>query len=543
VCVKLIETQGWTLAEGHEYVDEAQSGAVFDRPGLLRMMDAVKAKPRPFDVLVMYAEDRLGRDVVETGYLAKQIIDSGVRIFFADGTERKLDSATDALLMAISNFGAAFERERASVRTRDKMRSKAEAGHNTGTVPFGYTSISVSGHKELAVDQAQAEVVRRIFSLSAEGNGITRTAHALGHEYPGLRKWSAPTIRDMLHNEVYHGVIVYGKTRATVKHGKDKKAQVPESAWVRLERPELQIVPDQLWNAVKQRQEAVFSTYLRGKKGQLQGRPDSSISNHLLAGFVVCGACGGRMVVWSAGARSRHRYLVCWRHRSGGDGACSNKRHVPLEPLTEMIVSHFRDDVLTPARIAQVAKDLEVDAEASPERASERRENLEAELKQLGQRIDRLVNAIVDGGEIKSLREALTSAEVAQQSTMARLDQLAGTQRIMAQWATSGQQQRVEVLLSDWQAALQGAPVVARQILRKLLVGSIVVTPQPDGSFAYEAQGTYTRAIAGCLGGKGEGERVMMRSMHVEAEDDLQAELRALVKALPSPDVGCGPTS
>jgi hypothetical protein len=42
------------------------------------------------DMLVMHAEDRLGRDVVETGYLAKRIIDNGVRIFFADGTERKV---------------------------------------------------------------------------------------------------------------------------------------------------------------------------------------------------------------------------------------------------------------------------------------------------------------------------------------------------------------------------------------------------------------------------------------------------------------------
>lgn len=106
-CVALIARQGWTLAEGHEYIDEATSGAVFNRPGLLRLMDAVKSNARPFDVLVAYDEQRLGRDVIEGGYLAKQIIDSGVRIFFSDGTERKLESATDALLMAISQTSGA----------------------------------------------------------------------------------------------------------------------------------------------------------------------------------------------------------------------------------------------------------------------------------------------------------------------------------------------------------------------------------------------------------------------------------------------------
>jgi len=32
----LIERQGWTLAEGHEYVDGGHERAVFNRPGLLR---------------------------------------------------------------------------------------------------------------------------------------------------------------------------------------------------------------------------------------------------------------------------------------------------------------------------------------------------------------------------------------------------------------------------------------------------------------------------------------------------------------------------
>ncbi len=55
---QFIERQGWTVADGHVCVDEAVSGAVFDRPGLRRLMDFVETRPRPFDVVVMYAEDR-----------------------------------------------------------------------------------------------------------------------------------------------------------------------------------------------------------------------------------------------------------------------------------------------------------------------------------------------------------------------------------------------------------------------------------------------------------------------------------------------------
>src|SRR5215471_14501949 len=167
LCRAFITRQGWTVADAHVYVDEAVSGAIFERPGLRQLLDAAEARPRPFDAVVMYAEDRLGRDVVETGYLAKRIIDNGVRLFFADGTDRKLESATDALLMAISNFGAAFERERASARVRDKMFSKVRSGHHTGGRVYGYVSMLVEGHVELRVNPAEASVERRLFELSA----------------------------------------------------------------------------------------------------------------------------------------------------------------------------------------------------------------------------------------------------------------------------------------------------------------------------------------------------------------------------------------
>src|SRR6266481_1827894 len=213
----------------------------------------------------------------------KQIIDNGVRIFFADGTERKLESAQDALLMAISNFGAAFERERASERVRDKMFSKARSGHHTGGRVYGYDAVPVDGHIELRVNPAEAPAVRRLFELSAQGHGIKRLAGILNAEgIPGPKgsgRWSATGIRDMLRNDRYRGVLVFGRTTWEVRKGLRRKVQAPEAEWIRLEVPHLRIVPEVLWRTTHQRLEQQGPTGgadARHDRGRVQARhPDA----------------------------------------------------------------------------------------------------------------------------------------------------------------------------------------------------------------------------------------------------------------------------
>ncbi len=66
----------------------------------------------------MSEESRLGREAIQVGYAFKQIVDAGVLVFFyLTNQERTLDSATDKMLLALTNFASEFEREKASQRT------------------------------------------------------------------------------------------------------------------------------------------------------------------------------------------------------------------------------------------------------------------------------------------------------------------------------------------------------------------------------------------------------------------------------------------
>src|ERR671910_2767259 len=76
------ERKGWTIDEASVFVDDGISGAEFaNRPGFLRLMNAVKPRPS-FQVLVMSEESRLGREAIETAYALKQIIQAGVKVWF-----------------------------------------------------------------------------------------------------------------------------------------------------------------------------------------------------------------------------------------------------------------------------------------------------------------------------------------------------------------------------------------------------------------------------------------------------------------------------
>jgi hypothetical protein len=68
----------------------------------------------------------------------------------------------------------------------------------------------------------------------------------------------------------------------------------------------------------------------------------------------------------------------------------------------------------------------------------------------------------------------------------------------------SAYREKVLALLGDWQGALEASPPIARQILRKMLVSDIVVTPRQDAYggrwFEFKADGTFQRIVYGVIG-------------------------------------------
>jgi site-specific DNA recombinase len=195
------------------------------RPVLLSIMQ--RAKSGEFDALVVARLDRLSRDHATLTILERELQRFGVEVVSVaeengDGPMAKFIRGQLALVA---------ELERAMILTRvaaGKIEGRKAGRHVAGKIAYGYRRGSEAGRLE--VDEAQAEVVRRIFLLAREGRGpgpISRRLNAEGIAGPADHPWSRQTITKMLRNPVYAGEL----------HGV-KKAQPA-------------IVSRRLWNAVQ----------------------------------------------------------------------------------------------------------------------------------------------------------------------------------------------------------------------------------------------------------------------------------------------------
>jgi site-specific DNA recombinase len=260
--------KGWIVADEHVYVDDGISGAEFtNRPGFLRLMNALKPRP-PFTVLVMSDLDRLGRESIETPYAVGQLIDAGVRLYtYLDDREITMESSTETFQMQTQAFVASVEREKARQRTYDALVRKARAGHVCGGRVFGYDNVDIAGangkrsHVERCINETEAAVVRQIFELCAAGTGYTRIAKLLNTSHaPAPRAqadrptgWAPSTVNDVLHRELYRGVVIWNRTRKRDRRGRRRQTVRPNADWMRQDVPALRIVDEAAWRAAHDR--------------------------------------------------------------------------------------------------------------------------------------------------------------------------------------------------------------------------------------------------------------------------------------------------
>jgi site-specific DNA recombinase len=513
-----IDRQNWTLPDHLIFSDDGVSGGIFDpkqRPGLAAMMAA--ARSGEFSALVVMNQSRLARRQRYAVDIVHDLHDAGVRIFcYQTGLEVKLDTATERFLVGVTGFTDEQYRESIQVTTREVMRRKAERGEVVGNLVYGYRNLCMACGKPTTprtcacqasirreIDPAQAEGVRRIFTLIAEGNGLQKTAKRLNAEgLPGPRgPWSASTIRSLVFNELFRGLQIYGRSRWEDRGEKKVKVAVPANQWVRKALPELRIVSEDLWTAAHDRLSRTREAYLRMNNGRVWGRPESGRATpDLLTGQSVCGVCGGSLFVRKRPNkkypdRPAYQYYACSIHHLRGVTACANAMTMPRAAADAAVLNALKKDILNPEALTLAVEETLSRYNTRPQSLAAQQTALTAELRKLATEIDTLYGHLASG--LAGIPDQIKARERRQREAQAELDRVTGLASL-PRLDKAGLSKELRARLTEWATLLDAEPVRAKQILRKLAPERIVFTPDGKG-YRFEGRAAYGRFLAGVV--------------------------------------------
>ncbi|MBN9431703.1 MAG: recombinase family protein [Bosea sp.] len=488
MCRLHAEKQGWHIVE--EYTDHAISGASLLRPGIQALIsDAGRGR---FDLILAEAMDRLSRDQEDIAGLFKRMSYSDVKIFtLSEGEVSHLHVGLKGTMNAL------FLKDLAD-KTRRGQRGRVEAGKSGGGNSYGYDVVKkLDGNGEpvrgdRTINEAQARVVERIFRDYAGGKSAKTIAFALNKEgilAPSGGDWGFSTINGnpkrgngILNNEMYVGKIVWNRQRFVKDPdtGKRQARPNPESEWVIQDTPELRIIDDDLWQAVKKRQ--AENKIERDENGHAdvgainyRRRP-----KYLFSGLTKCACCGGGYSAISA------TLIGCSTARN--KGTCANRVNIRRDELESRVLNALRNRMLDPKIFAAFC---DAYTQETNRLRMESRANIDAaqsEIDKIGREEKRLMDLY--------LKEAISIEAVKERGDQLKLrkaeltDFLAGADEPppLLHPAMAGQYRlRVQQLYETLQDGSEERRIEAADVLRTL-VEDIILTPA-DGKIEIDVRG------------------------------------------------------
>ena len=360
-----------------EYVDEAESGRIADRPEFRKMIDAATKPSAPFREILVWKFSRFTRKREHAVAFKSMLRRKGVRVVSI--TEHADDTPTGKLMEAIIESVDEFYSENLAQEVTRGMRESASRGFwVTSYAPFGYNRVMVQdGPKKrptLEPDPDASRVVKRIFDLAEAGNGmtdITRTLNGEGILSPKGKLWGKTSVHTILINESYTGTLVWGV------NAKDNAEPV------RVEKAFPAIVTKAQFSRVKK---------LMHSRAPKMSHPRRVGSTYLLSGLVKCKTCN-RALSGQDAKSGQFAYYVCQSIMKRGKDACDTPR-LNARRFEELVVEKIRSNILTEGSITELVKvvDEEMDGIAQDQR--KRLRIIEDELEDVKRRLGRIWNAI-----------------------------------------------------------------------------------------------------------------------------------------------------
>jgi DNA invertase Pin-like site-specific DNA recombinase len=326
----------WTFVPG--YIDEGLSGiSTKRRENFNRMVeDAAEDK---FDLVITKEISRFARNTLDSIQYTRQLLSSGVGVFFQNDNINTFDEDSELRLSIMSSI-AQDELRKLSSRVKfghqQAIKNNVVLGNNR---IFGYRK----DKKHLVIDEAQAPMVRELFTLYASDKYSMKQIENIfwdkGYRNLNGKKIAHNTMSGMISNPKYKGYYVGNKVKVVDMFTKKQKFLPPEE-WVMFKDETGEIVPaivsEELWDQA--------NAVLRRRSDDVKNR--QGVCNHanLLTGKLFCTHCGTAYYRRESMDKegNKNSKWVCSGKIKNGKDACSSFPIYESE-IIPLLFEVFRD--------------------------------------------------------------------------------------------------------------------------------------------------------------------------------------------------------
>lgn len=310
------------------YSDEGISGTnTKHREGFKRMInDALSGK---IDLILTKSISRFARNTVDSLVAIRKLKENGVEVYFEKENIYSMDSKGELMLTIMSSIAQEESRSISENVTWGKRKSMADG--KVYMAYKGFLGYERGEDGKPKINEEQAKIVRRIYSMFIKGMGYREIANILDKE--GIptpmhgKCWRVRTIISILSNEKYKGDALLQKTYAVDWLNKKRSKNTGQLPQYYIEGSHPAIISPEIFDLVQNE---------IAKRKDQHKRSTSPFSNK-----VVCGDCGayyGRKV-WHSKTKYKSRVWFC-NSKYNSVRKC-NTPNIREEQLMEAFVEAF----------------------------------------------------------------------------------------------------------------------------------------------------------------------------------------------------------
>lgn len=343
------------------FADEGISGTdQKKREAFHRLMDA--AGKGEIDIIITKSLSRFGRNTLDCLKNIRELKTLGVDVFFEKENIHTLQSEGELLLSMVSAI-AQNESYNQSENVKWGIRKQYESGH-VQSIPSGkFLGYTKDKKGNLIIDEAQANVVRRIYQAFLDGFGTYQIASILTTEQVptacGGKEWCASHIQKVLTNEKYQGDTRFQKTYNADYLTKRRAKNNGELPQYYLQDTHPAIIDRLTWLLVQlefERQKEFIKVHFMRIYQHKTVNP--------LCGKIICKECGHLLQMRQSKRKDNYgnKYWICKKNmadqkRPAGSDPCCNGQQIDDERFKNTLVSAWNDLVDRSDQLLDQGKD------------------------------------------------------------------------------------------------------------------------------------------------------------------------------------------